>query len=78
MMSFSQKRSNEINILSWLFIEKLRKHPFNLKGGAMVFWGKHFLSANLIEKQNLFVKWAEKNILLELCAFKNIVLVEKK
>ena len=33
---------------------------------------------NLIEKQFLSLKWVEKNILLALCAFKNIVFVEKK
>ena len=58
----------------------LREHPFNLKGGggAMVFWGKIFLSINLIEKKILSLKWAEKNILLALCALKIIVFAEKK
>ena len=46
----------------------------------MVFFGGggDFLSANLIEKKILSVKWAEKNILLALCALKTIVFVEKK
>ena len=41
----------------------LREHSFNLRGGgAMVFFGgKQFLSTNLIEKQFLSLKWAEKN-----------------
>ena len=45
-----------------------REHPFNLKegGGAMVFFGEKFLSANLIEKKILSLKWAEQNILLAL------------
>ena len=42
----------------------------------MFFLGKKkILSANLIEKQILSVKWAE---MLALCALKNIVFVEKK
>ena len=58
----------------------LREHPFNLKGGggAMFFWGKKFLSANLMEKKILSLTWAEKNILFALWALKNIVFVEKK
>ena len=40
----------------------IREHPFNWKGGL---W---FLS----------LKWAEKNILLAICALKNVVFVEKK
>ena len=36
-----------------------------------------FLSANLIEKKILSPKWAEKKILLALCALKIIVFVEK-
>ena len=44
----------------------------------MLFWGKKFLSPNLIEKKMLSMKRAEKNIMLELCALKNIVFVEKK
>ena len=56
----------------------IREHPFNLKGGgAMFFWGKTFLLANLIEKKFQSLKWTEKKILLELCALKNIVFVEK-
>ena len=42
-----------------------------------VFLGKNFLSANLIENKFLYLKWAEKNILLALCALKNIVFVEQ-
>ena len=45
----------------------------------MVFLGeKTFLSANLIGKKILSLNWAEKNILLALCASKIIVFVEKK
>ena len=44
----------------------------------MFFWAKKILSANLIEKKCLFLKWAEKQILLALCALKIIVFVEKK
>ena len=42
------------------FYFNLREHPFNLKGGRGYgfFWEKFFLS----------LKWAEKNILLALCA----------
>ena len=47
-------------------------------GGLWFFWGKKFMSTNLIEKKNLSVKWTEKKILLALCALKNIVFVEKK
>ena len=39
---------------------------------------KKILSANLIEKIFLSLKWAETNILLALCALKNIIFVEKK
>ena len=61
-------------------IKSIREHPFNLKGEGELcfFWGKQILSANLIEKKILSLKWAEKNILLGLCALKNIVFVEKK
>ena len=46
----------------------LRERPFNFKGGGGYgFWGeKKFLSANLIEKKILSLKWAETNILLAL------------
>ena len=37
-----------------------------------------FMSAKLIEKNILSLKWAEKNILLALHALKKIVFVEKK
>ena len=43
----------------------------------MVFWEKKFLSAILIEKKILSLKWAEQNILLALCALKNVVFVKK-
>ena len=43
----------------------------------MVFWGKVFLSANLIEKTFLTLKWTEKNILLALCALQIIFFIEK-
>ena len=43
----------------------------------MVFGEKIILLANLIEKKCPSLKWAEKNILLALCALKNIVFVEK-
>ena len=38
------------------------EHPFNLKGGGGYgcFWGKTFLSANLIENNFVSLKWAEK------------------
>ena len=36
---------------------------FKGRRGAMVFWGKHFLSANVMVKQFLSLTWAEKNIL---------------
>ena len=61
------------------FFGYIREHPFNLKGGGELcfFRKKIVLSANFIEKKFLSVKWAEKNILLALCALKNIVFVEK-
>ena len=40
--------------------------------------GKKILSANLLEIFFLCLKWAEKNILLALCALKIIVFVDKK
>ena len=40
--------------------------------------GNKFLSANLIEKIFLSLKWAEKNILLAICAFKKYCFLEKK
>ena len=43
----------------------------------MVFWGKYFLSANLMEKF-LSLTWTVKNILKTLYALKNIVFVERK
>ena len=58
-----------------------REHPFNLKrgGGGYGFFGrKQFLSANLIEKKNYVSEMGRKNILLPLCALKNIVFAEKK
>ena len=39
----------------------------------MVFWEKLFLSANLFDIFFLSLKWAEKNILLALCALQIIV-----
>ena len=42
----------------------------------MFFWGEKILSANLLEIFFLSLKWAEKNILLALCALK--IVVEKK
>ena len=45
----------------------------------LCFFGeKKFLSANLLEKTFLSLKWAEKNILLALCALKIIVFGEAK
>ena len=57
----------------------IREHPFNLKGegGYGFFGGKQILSANLIEKNFLSLKWEEKHILLALCALTNIVFVQK-
>ena len=59
-----------------------REHPFNLKGGggggAMVFMGEKYSVCKFAFKKILTLKWAEKNILLALCALKNIVFVEKK
>ena len=43
----------------------------------MVFLGKHFLSANLIEKKILSLKWAEKKFCQDF-ALTNIVFVIKK
>ena len=60
----------------YIYINIIREHPFNLKwGGYGFFWGKHFC---LLEKKFLSQKWAEKNIMLALCALKIIVFVEKK
>ena len=41
---------------------------------TMVFSGKFFLSVNLMEKKILSVTWAEKHILGELYALKNMFL----
>ena len=68
------------NIQLFYFYEKhnitVREHPFNLKGWAIGFWGKTFLSANVFETKFLSLKWAEKN-LLALCALKKYCFCRK-
>ena len=57
----------------------LREHAFNLKvGGAMVFLGKQISVGKFDWKKISVSEMGRKNILLALCALKNIVFVEKK
>ena len=58
----------------------IREHPFNLKGGVGVwFFGEFFfLSANLIEKQILSMKWPEKNIPVGTLCLKQYYFCRKK
>ena len=52
----------------------IRKHPFNLKGGAMVFFGKKISVGKFDGEKFLSLTWAEKNILFALWALKILFL----
>ena len=58
----------------------LGEHPFNLKGGCVkgFFRERQFLSENLIEEKKIVSEMGRKNVLLALCALKNIVFLEEK
>ena len=56
-----------------------REHPFNLKGrGGYAILGNKFLLANLMEKKNLSLTWAEKKYSESILCLKKIVFVEEK
>ena len=55
--------------------DSVREHPFNLNG---FFWGTFFCLQIWLKNKFLSLKSAEKNIMLALCALKNIVFVENK
>ena len=65
------------------YVEKIESEIQHLRPGINIqlklilrYKSKKNLSANLIEKKILSLKWAENNILLALRALKNVVFVE--